>query len=271
MKRILPVLLALMLVCSLCAPVMADVAWTVKEVPPNDAFYLLHRRECRRIGVMYMTREACTTQKSPKNAATLYDLEQGRLLRVECEWKGWALVCAFGDSEYKGDTEYRYYDSMGWLEMSLLGRPFGFDDVDKSVYGEVKRLDRSEIFQPQEGKTFYLYSFPGSGSISSAETINEPLYYDEVWTDPQGREWGYTSYYYTAHGWVCLDDPYSRLPRIWPEIADGEIEPAAYEPDTALGAPLPTALIALVGGVALVTAAAIILLTIKKKKGRGAA
>ena len=257
-SRLLAVLLAALAVAAMTPYAAADVAFI--ETPLKDTFLSLYRDECVEVWATYVVTEECSAQKSPKNTKITMECLPGDKVCIAWQWHGWGLICS---DRYEG--KYLKKESLGWVEMSHLRKYFSFDDVDKSVYGEVV-IDYGGPVKTDEGEYIYFYSFPGSGVLVDTAYAGEDLYYDSSWADPLGREWGYVGYYYTAKGWVCLDDMYSgEIGRIWPEYVDEELElPDAVVRDEQ--ARLPVMVIVLVAAAVAVTAVLTILLIRKNNQ-----
>ena len=112
-----------------------------------------------------------------------------------------------------------------------------------------------------ECKSVYLYEYPGAPN--PLQMGNLDLTTEQLYTDEQGRQWGYVSYVYGIRNkWFCLDDPAN-------DQLSGEKKaavPSGYETPEELPTVSNRGVIAaVVGGVALVTLAVALLLFRRKK------
>lgn len=245
MKKIAALITALILVFSLSTPAMADVI--LEPVRKSDEFLNAHMQECTRIWHIFEVQSETKRCKSPQDDTELGVLSAGETVRIAFEWNGWGLV--------------EYSDSYGgWVELGTLRQLFDSEEFHARYGEEITNVD-GELYI-EVGREVKLYPFPGSewrgGSLQAYDEDQTVVNYIESWTDPQGREWGYVSYYYTAKGWVCISNPYGETEPMWPEYADEELSPSPER--------LPAAVIALVAAAVAATAVLIVVFIRKGKK-----
>ena len=264
MKRILAVLIAMLLICSLCAPVMADLIIAPKIL--MDDFLEAHIGECERIGCRYEAREETEIRVSPEDETLLGTVNKGDSVLIAYGWNGWGLI-ETGDG------------FAGWISMRDMRRLFDGTAFTEKYGGEVKEVDGELFLDFKPGDSVPLYSFPGSGEIvdrmDTEVTTNASVgqedengehgfvvSYTKLWEDERGRSWGYVENHEGHSGWVCISDPYTELQSIWPESMDVTIDPAPAPERIGF----PTLTVALVTAAVGGTVTALVVMTRKNRK-----
>ena len=244
MKRILAVLFALLLL-------LPSLAYGDVILEPDNSFYRTHQQECRRqAGRTYLA-------NGPDGVLNLYTAPNGTV--AEKLQNGTAFYCQWTYTDKDGNV-------WGYTEPQEAWVPLGYTLVQYDYIAF--ELDHMDEIVSEAGKTTdllpvaYLYPYPGASDPIRMENVD--LTAQKMYTDEQGRQWGFVSYIYGVRNrWFCLDDPGN-------DKLTGEKKapvPSGYEAP----AQLPTAtnrgvIVGAVGGVALVTLAVVLLLFRRKKK-----
>lgn len=265
MKKIVSVIACLLLLAALAAPALADVIWL-----PEDSFYESHIDECVRVESRYEAQRDTVVQKSPTDSRATGQIAAGEVVYVYFDWNGWGYV-----EHWDGGAVD------GWLDLGAFRRLYDASDFLAEHGAEL--TDASGVVSREEAPLICLWPYPGArapwDTLDSAmfDWAEEDPAYDRTWTDADGRVWGEVGYYYGSRGWVCLDAPGDdTLPALAPYYADETDAPgeAAAAPSAESAAPaepapggpdLPVLAIVLVAAVVVLTAAAIVLLTRRKK------
>lgn len=247
MKRILPLLLALLLFAALAAPAAADVLFE-----PDDAFYRRHSDECQPNNRSYYTNGAdgyVLVWTTPTGSVT-DALPNGDILTAPWTWKDeWACL------------------GEGWVRLSDLAPRYDSGAFFEDHGAEIAEAD--ETLAIDGGSAVWAYRYPGSGEAVT-ELPEGELYLSAVYTDSAGRRWGYCGYYMAIRSfWVCLDDPANgALPpdenAVVPELVPAADDAAREQALAAAGR--PTIWLYAGAACAAVLAAAIIVVAVKKKR-----
>ncbi len=246
MQRWFIVLLALLLM-------LPSVAFADVIVEPDNGFFARHREECSHVrGRTYLA-------DGPDGSLPMYTAPGGT--RSKTVPNGEAFYCEWVYTDGSGSV-------WGFSDRHGLWTPLGhtlvqYDDgAFRAEYGD-RIVPNSEGRSVPENTPIAMYGYPGAPDPFRMDMGGE-LIPEELYVDGQGRTWGSVGYYYGVRNkWVCLDDPSS-------ESLGGEPKapvPSGYALPRTLPSGSKTGLIAaVVGGVALVTAAAVLILFRKKRK-----
>lgn len=255
MKKILCLVFCLLLI--LPAFAVADVLWE----PENDSFYKQHSDEMES---HYYSRSYIAN--GAEGFAPIFTSPVGskkdELINGETIWVTWSYTHDDGSM-----WAYASHQSgeLGWVNLYdflLLydSAQFMADHAD-----EIKETSIA-LYERCEGKEIIMWEYPMSGvqSTDYRMTNYQDLIINQVYTDPEGKEWGYVGYWRGRwNAWIYLDDPSNdNLPASPVEPMDTGAP--AYEAPS--GLPLP-----LIGGglsVAAIGAAAAIIKGKKKDKAK---
>ena len=244
MKRILALLFAALLLLPLLT--YADVI-----VEPDNGFYRNHQDECRcQEGRTYLA-------DGPDGKLDLYTAPNGIVAYTVSN--GAALYCQW---IYTDKQEIVW----GFSEREQAWFPLGHTKVQYDhISFEVEHMDEIETpaeFVEQEYETVYLYEYPGAPDPIHLEQVG--LTAEKMFTDGEGRQWGFVSYIYGIRSrWFCLDEPGNGQL----SVAKKEAVPSGYTAPEKLPTASKTGVIAAaVGGVALVTLLVVLLLFRRKKQ-----
>ena len=267
MKRFFTALLALMLLCALTVPVLADVAYE-----PDDAFFRRHSGECRHENRAYYTNGAegfVLVYGSPTGDA------EAALPNGYNYWIYYTYKDEWGYLEYDPDDpdseNWREFVS-GWVKLADMTADYDYRAFDAEHGSEISEADVR--LEAPRSSTVFFYKYPGSGIVTDKikvdwVTVDGPSF-TRVFTDSAGRDWGYIGYYCGYRNiWVCIDDPCNpelppdenyRAVNIVPVAAAGVMESALS------AAKRPTAYLYAGAAGVVVIAAAVLVFVIRKKK-----
>ncbi len=244
MKRIFALLFALLLL-------VPSLAFGDVIVEPENSFYRTHQSDCHhQDGRFYLA-------DGPDGSLNLYTAPGGII--SETLQNGAGFYCQWIYTDKQGTA-------WGFSERHDAWAPLGYTLVQYD-YIAFEAEHRSEI-KAEAGQTLellpvaYLYPYPGSPNPTRMENVD--LTAEKSYTDEQGRQWGYVSYIYGIRNkWFCLDEPGN-------DKLTGERKapvPSGYEvPQTLPSATKTTVIAGVVGGVALVTLVAALILFRRKRK-----
>lgn len=259
MKRLWSSLLAVLALAVLAVPARADILWE----PFGDKFFEAHRDEIEVVRRYFLANGEegfVTLWDAPGGRKAVAQYENGEKLLVYDVYRDWGLVMSRWESE-KGGWEETY----GWTPLEDLS--LVYDHISfREEYGDQIRAYRDEL-RDYDGdlSVVNFYEYPGAPEIKtthrprgdSAENYRNSLTgtgersaVSQVFTDEEGRTWGYVDYFYgQVEGWFCLEDPAGT------DFPVRQVPEAEYVPPQPPAAPAASWLPwALVGGVTAVTA-----------------
>ncbi|MBQ6426375.1 MAG: hypothetical protein IJJ92_06240 [Clostridia bacterium] len=244
MKRWIIILLALLILLPSVAS--ADVI-----VEPENSFFWKHQQECSHIeGRTYLA-------NGPDGALSLYPAPGSAGSKTIPN--GEALYCEWIYTDKEGNV-------WGYSQRHELWAPLGYTRVQ---YDNVAfRAENKDKIVPNDGRSVpaetpkALYEYPGASNPFLVD-MGESIWPEELYVDAQGRTWGSVGYYYGIRNtWVCLDDPAN-------ENLQGEAKdplPSGFSAPKSLPSGSRIGIILyVVGGIMLLSAAAVLILFRKKK------
>lgn len=215
------ILAAFMLMLTALIPAVPVGADEIYE-PYDSDFYMAHSDECYYEDEIWETNAAgLRIMEDPESDTVIYEFgEIGSRMWIYYIYRN----PNGGDWGY---TEY-YLDGSfynGWIPMSLLWKGYN-NAMFRADYADSisRKLNQVSVTSDGEKQKVYFYSYPGSRFASFEEYMTEslqeePIQTDEVFTDEEGRKWGYVSYYYQSEGWICLESPDLDYDALWPDGA----------------------------------------------------
>ena len=244
MKKALSLVFAFLLLLPTLAA--ADVI-----VEPENSFYRTHRDECRRMagrtflangpdGVLNVyTAPGGTVSKTLKNGTAFY-----------CQWiytDKQEIVWGFSE-------RHEAWAPLGYTMVQYDHIAFETDHQNEIVTEASQTLPLLS--------TVFLYEYPGAPNPIRLDSVD--LTAQKLYTDEQGRQWGYVSYIYGIRNkWFCLDDPQNG------DLGqEGKAPiPSGYAvPETLPSASTTGVILGVVGGVSLVTLGTVLVLFRRKKR-----
>lgn len=212
MKRLYRCLIAVLAVLSLSCPVLADVAFM-----PNDSFLSDNYDKTEHFGAYCYINSPegyTTVWDTPEAGKSLDTIKNGEVLYVTATYEDWGVV------EYSVDEDGNYTSywpqgetKTGWIVMSDTVKKYDNSDFLEEFGGEItQNADAQNALIGYEVKNaIQFYTYPGSGEVQDTLDAIDPEYgeltFSDIYTDPEGRVWGYCGYYMQLKGWVCIDDP----------------------------------------------------------------
>lgn len=229
-KKLIAAALVFIICLGLCPAVFADVAYM-----PMDDFYAEHAGECQYENRYYYTNgpEGFVLGYSSPTGSAKISFPNGLEYYVSYTWSDGERL--WGCIEYDPETLEIVWWKDGesaWVDMDAMVSRYDSEAFIADHADEIQEAERSLDIGREESAFTYLY--PGSGILTEgmANYSGDELLtvsFSKVYTDAEGREWGYCGYHYGARElWVCLSDPYTQLPA-GAEYTQRELIPAAGE------------------------------------------
>lgn len=252
-KRLLLCLTALALLFSAAAgPARADVLWE-----PSNSFYWQHGEECSYEDRGYLANGPegyVTLWDAPGGVGALRQFENGTSLRVYWLYEDWGLVSLWEEGE----------ELSGWVPMDQLLLKYDHISFEEDYGGQFRDYSGEFAAYRGDAETVNFFEYPGAPEVKDSrqlEDLRRNDFTEELFTDEQGRTWGYVGYMYgRIDGWFCLDEPDGT------DFPLRNVDQAAPVPAQTPRPPLRAALpFLLVGGVVAVTLCLLIPYLRKKK------
>jgi len=186
---------------ALCAVLLLLFSFPVTAEQIDDSFYTDHSEQCQYVNRVYTVNEPVPLYQNPESQLLIGTAQTGEEIVVtyiytDPQGKQWGIC---------GQYDYPY----GWFCMDGLTPIFdseAFRQANSSkIIPEEGTLDPSYT-----GQTVIFREYPGSERVRGSSTVFEgnPPGYTEVYTDAEGRRWGYvTNYFGHKNCWICLDEP----------------------------------------------------------------
>lgn len=229
MKRIGTVLLALCLSFLLAVSAFADVIYE-----PDDDFLQKHEDECHYENRVYIASGEngyASAKKSPTSKKAEWEIPNGTEIYISFVWDqdgGWGLK-----------------DSHGWISMSELTVKYDGISFAQEHGREFSYLEDWEFPDLTDRDCLHLWRYPGdaepfttlggSGEDAWRKWPPEEMSFNTIYEDPEGRRWGYISYFYGYRDfWICLTAPDDA------SLGGGETEPQPTEAPAPTEAPVST-------------------------------
>ena len=229
------VLIVLSMLALLPLTAGADVLYT-----PNDSFYNRHSSECTYLGRSFYANGRSgyiTLRTEPGAGSEVAALQNGTELYINFTYN--LRGEAWGVAEFYETNKTDGVQKTGWVTMSDLTVvydyiEFGNDHHDEFYYYGAEANTTGDLVLwtwPGSGKYVHVYS---SSDRHPGEGMNDVMP-AHLYRDPEGREWGYISYFYGMRNvWYCIDDPSNKeipafnkppAPELWPAADPEEIPP----------------------------------------------
>lgn len=204
----LPALVLTALLSILCpAEIRADVIFE----PEND-FYTAHSEEC-----LYHTRSYRTVSEQAfydaPGASGSGTLASG--VSVPISW-----LYRDGDGRDWGFFEQSTGDA-GWIPMAEMALLY---DSTEFIADHSADLNLEQPQTVPSGNSVVFWSYPESGTTAgSIDALESDLELSPLYTDAEGRTWGYFGYYMGYRdSWICISAPSD------PDIPSGETPEQKY-------------------------------------------
>lgn len=210
MKRFFSCLLTLVMLLALPAPAYADIVWE-----PDNRFYEKHRDQCTYIDRQYYANGGegfVTLWDAPGGAMVQDQYQNGFTLWVYYQYQDWACVTVFGD---EGEIS-------GWVPMAELSLVYDHISFEEEYGDQIRPYNGEFADYAGDAEAVNFYKYPGAPEIAQTwetggdwhvldnltGTAENDSYISQVFTDEDGRTWGYVGYMYgRLNAWFCLDEP----------------------------------------------------------------
>ena len=216
-----------MLVSLLSGYALADVIYQ-----PDDNFYNSHASDCE-----YLNRDYYANGESgymelftEPDGSSLGFADNGGVFHVQFTYKSgdttWGVVeySTSGDKLIpSNESEYK----TAWIKLSVAVLKYDYQSFDADHSSEYTTYD-GDYSEFSGVKNIVMWTFPCSGENNGlVEGTDDNFAIQSVYTDSEGRKWGFVSYYYAIKDfWICISDPTST------DIAAVGVEaPALYSPE----------------------------------------
>lgn len=183
----------------ICTTVAADVIWE-----PDDDFYRREAENCVHLGRSYTANGgggSVDVLKSPGSGEKVATVENGNTFFI-------AFTYTDKDDEKWGVIELSDKGGTGWIRMDELLVVYDYISFEEEHKNEFRQW-KGGYDGLEAGNDVVFWSYPGSGVITRKDSeIDKDLSISYVYTDADGRDWGFVGYYYAVRNcWVCISDP----------------------------------------------------------------
>jgi len=221
----------LIFACVMLVSMLGGAALADSIYEPDDNFYNAHSNKCELVNRDYYANGESGYMElfTEPGGSSLGFADNGGVFHVQFSYKlgevVWGVV-EYSESDGKLIPIDDDYLKTAWIKMSdtiVKYDYISFYDKHSSEYTTYEG-DYSEFSTAQN---IVIWTFPNSGENNGTiELVSENFPVQSVYTDSEGRKWGFVSYYYAMKNfWVCLSDPTNT------EIAALDVEtPALYSP-----------------------------------------
>lgn len=164
-------------------------------VEPENRFYFRHKKDCEFWNRTCIAREETVKWKSPNSS-----LEKG-ILKKEAE-----VYITVVYTDEKGLKWGLVENGDDWVLMADMDLIYESDEFLADHWNEITEAAQPKTFP--EGTKMIVWTYPESGAIRDADwTTPKDLDITTIYTDAEGREWGYVSYFLgNRELWFCLSD-----------------------------------------------------------------
>lgn len=212
MRRFFSGLWTLAMLLALTVPAYADLMWE----PSGDRFYESHRDQCEYNTRSYYANGSegfVTLWDAPNGSMVKAQYENGEILWVGYTYQGkWALVSRWEDG---GEIS-------GWVPMADLYLVYDHISFEEEYTDQIRPYNGEFADYDGNVEAVNFYKYPGAPEITQTwetgtdwhvldnliGTAESDSYISQVFTDEDGRTWGYVGYMYgRLNAWFCLDEP----------------------------------------------------------------
>ena len=265
MKKIYKLLAAALAAVCLTACVggaLADVIWE-----PRNNFYEKHKSEMVYDNTLYIVngeKGYGEFADSPDSSEIKFTIKNGERVQMLFTYKSDGDT--FGVCEVQSDGGEAVG---GWINLKDTINVYGAEEFEAEYAKDIKAYS-GEPVKSADGDKVYFYTYPLSGEVAwSMDTDGgiDPIDVTSVYTDSDGRTWGYVSYYFGARGvWICMSEPSNgNLPdTLKKDYSDKIITPAESLPKPQGGGGTMAIVLALAAAVC----AAVIIIVFWRKKAK---
>ena len=216
-----------MLVSLLSGFALADVIYQ-----PDDDFYNSHAGDCE-----YLNRDYYANGESgymelfnKPDGSSLGFADNGGVFHVQFTYKSGDTTWGVVEYSTSGDKLIPSNENdfkTAWIKLSDALLKYDYISFDEDHSAEYTPYD-GDYTELADINNIVMWTFPCSGENNGTiDSIDENFAVQSVYTDSEGRKWGFVSYYYAIKNfWICISDPASA------DIAAEAVEaPALYSPE----------------------------------------
>ena len=220
-KRIVGSILCLLTLLFYGSTALADVIIT-----PDDDFYQKHWEKCTTEARSYTgngTEGYVILKESPIS---------GKIVGTLANGEDYFITVVYQTSDGTKWGAPNLQEKTGWVRMEDM--VLVYDNISFLEEHSSQIQDYQGEFDTYEFKKdpVILWSYPESGVINAEiPKRDDMVQFSSVYTDPEGSQWGYISYYYHIEGWVKFDDPTNRELPVKKMDAQVTLVPASPAPD----------------------------------------
>lgn len=262
-QKLIVLCLCLISLFSLSISASADILW---EPYDNDYYLSLDYEYDDYLDRTYVVPDGMTANvyKSPETGGVLTTLSSGERIyigpMIRLDGVTWAAGYPYGD-----------WDNQGWVNLDRLQRTYEHEDFVENFEDSFEETD-DILTQDDITTEIQTWTYPGSGLADGTiprdclggEYNNGIVNFRYVYTDPDGGRWGYVGYYMGRRGWVWLDDPEATETPLFVQTPENTVTDTSEETEPSRIS-LPIIVFAAIIVLVLGTAAAVLILRIKKK------
>ena len=163
-------------------------------VEPPNSFYSRHSEDCSNLDRTAAASDDVVFWSAPDS-----------LFRKDGPAEGEMIYISFVYTDDDGLQWGLAPDENQWVLMADLLLPYTSDEFMAEHEAEIYE---GAPFSIPAGTEAVRWSYPESGNAVDEEMrFPDPLELTTFYNDPDGRQWGYSYYYYGTHDiWVCLSD-----------------------------------------------------------------
>ena len=203
--RILTFLLAAALLAALAPAAYADVIWE-----PDNSFYWEHSDQCSYTDRYYTANAETDVRADPLSSEVVATLPAGTKVYVSYIYTpnnfGHVSLSLQDDGTY-ADDPYGQNTIQGWVNMG--GMTVVYDGISFAQDHEGEFYEYGGDYSAlASAENLLCWNYPGGASGYAYETYPEGMEFSKAYTDENGLEWGYVSYFEGNRDfWICIDDP----------------------------------------------------------------
>ena len=193
-----------LIVAAVCLAVIAMPAFADLIIDPEgDNFYKKHMNECS-------LTESHSYVSVGEGGIEIYNEPGGKVIATLPAGEKIGTNCIYSpENGDKWGYNYDYQDAgkEGWFRLADTLRLYDGADFDREHSSGIKEYEGGEVSFAKA----VLYEYPG-GPINWPDWNSGPegegISFSKVYTDENGRQWGFIGYHYGhVDSWVCIDDP----------------------------------------------------------------
>jgi hypothetical protein len=221
----------------------ADVIWE-----PNNDFYKTHSDKCEYVGPDYYANGESGYMElfSEPGGASLGFSDNGAVFHTQFSFNKDDETWGVGEYIENNGKLVPINDSnskTGWFKLSDAVLKYDYQSFDED-HSKEYNLYSGNYSELKDKQNIVVWTFPNSGETNSTiDKIDENFSINSVYTDIDGIQWGFVSYYYGMKNfWVCLSNPTDAtlaakdvpVPEIHKAVPNSEPDPTDSDMTTAI-------------------------------------